>query len=347
MAETACLGRRAVALANEHLEVIVTVEGGHIAAIRDRATGVNPLWTPPWQTMEPSQWDPQRHPGYGNNPESRLLAGILGHNLCLDLWGAPSEEEAGAGVHVHGEAGVIPHGIRASGDTLEQEAVLPASQLRFERRIQLPPGSRRVEIEEAVKNLSAWGSPVAWTQHVTLGPPFLERGTTQFRANATRSKVIWHDFTGGRGRLQTGAEFDWPFAPCIDGSLEDLRLFTSRPVSGAFTTHRMDPHQETAWFAAWHPGLGVSFGYRWKQADFPWRGIWEENCLRTAAPWNGVTVARGMEFGVSPFPESRRAIIDRGSLFGVKGYRWIPARSRVSVRYEAWLETGAGSAFEG
>lgn len=339
------LGRRAAALANEHLEVIVTVEGGHIAAIRDRATGVNPLWTPPWPSMEPSRWDPQTHPDYGDNPESRLLAGILGHNLCLDLWGAPSAEEAAAGMHVHGEAGVIPHQLRVAGDVLEQEAVLPASQLRFQRRIRLRPGSRRVEIEETVENLSAWDRPVAWTQHVTLGPPFLEKGKTQFRANATRSKVIEHDFTGGQGHLVTGAEFDWPLAPCIDGSFEDLQVFTSRPVSAAFTTHLMNPLEETAWFAAWHPDLDVSFGYRWRQADFPWLGIWEENCSRTAPPWHGVTVARGMEFGVSPFPESRRAMIDRGSLFGVRGYRWIPARSRVSVQYEAWMESGPGSYF--
>ena len=42
-----------------------------------------------------------------------------------------------------------------------------------------------------------------------------------------------------------------------------------------------------------------------------------------------------MEFGVSPFPETRRQMIDRGRLFGVPTYRWIPARSQVSVEYWA------------
>jgi len=41
-----------------------------------------------------------------------------------------------------------------------------------------------------VQNLTAWDRPIGWTQHVTLGPPFLERGVTQFRASATRSKVL-------------------------------------------------------------------------------------------------------------------------------------------------------------
>jgi hypothetical protein len=337
MSQTTYLGRRAFSLSNQHLEVIVNVEGGHIAAIRDRASGVNPLWTPPWPSIEPSSYDPALHPEYGGNAESRLLAGILGHNLCLDLFGGPSQEEAAAGVVVHGEAGILAHGIRVEDGALYQAAVLPASELRFERVIRLAPEARCLEITETVENLSVWDRPIAWTQHVTLGPPFLEKGKTQFRATATRSKVIEHDFTGGKGYMRIGAEFDWPYVPCLDGSEEDMRVFTSRPVSGAFSTHLMDPARERAWFAAWHPGLRLGLGYAWRQADFPWLGIWEENHSRTAPPWNGVTLTRGMEFGVSPFPESRRAMIERGRLFGVPGYRWIPARTRAQVSYEAWL----------
>ena len=36
-------------------------------------------------------------------------------------------------------------------------------------------------------------------------------------------------------------------------------------------------------------------------------------------------------------PESRREMIDRGRLFDVPTYRWIPARSRVAVEYWAIL----------
>jgi hypothetical protein len=45
-----------------------------------------------------------------------------------------------------------------------------------------------------------------------------------------------------------------------------------------------------------------------------------------------------MEFGVSPIPESRRAMIDRGSLFGVPAYRWLPAKGRLTAEYRAVLE---------
>ena len=45
-----------------------------------------------------------------------------------------------------------------------------------------------------------------------------------------------------------------------------------------------------------------------------------------------------MEFGVSPMPETRRQMLERGSLFGERGFRWIPARSRVQVAYSAFLQ---------
>ena len=44
-----------------------------------------------------------------------------------------------------------------------------------------------------------------------------------------------------------------------------------------------------------------------------------------------------MEFGVSPIPESRRQMIERGRLFDVPTFRWIPARQRVQVEYRAIL----------
>jgi hypothetical protein len=122
-------------------------------------------------------------------------------------------------------------------------------------------------------------------------------------------------------------------APRRDGSTEDLRVLTRDDASCAFTTHLMDPSREHAFFAAFDPTAHLVFGYVWKRADFPWMGIWEENHSRTHAPWNGRTLTRGMEFGVSPMPEARRQMIRRGELFGVPAYRWLPAKSRLEAEY--------------
>ncbi len=337
MSEIQYRGRRAHALENEWLQIIVTQEGGHIAAVTDKTTKLSPLWSPPWPSLEPSQYDRDKHPQYGDNSESRLLAGILGHNLCMDTFGGPTEAEAAAGMTVHGEASVARYEIKVTGDTLVQKAAFPQAQLRFSRSIRLPAGARIATITEAVENVSQSDRPIAWTQHATLGPPFLEKGKTQFRASATKSKVVEQDFTDGKGYMKIGAEFSWPMVPCLDGGTEDMRIFTNRRVSGGFSTHLMDPARERAWFAAWSPTHLLAYGYSWKRSDFPWLGIWEENYSRTQPPWNGVTLTRGMEFGVSPFPESRRAMIERGGLFGVPGYRWIPAGQTVTVEYQLFL----------
>jgi hypothetical protein len=318
-------GRRAVRLENDHIRATLTLEGGHIVEILHKPTGVNPLWTPPWPSIEPSTYSPQLHPLYGEGAEAKLLAGIMGHNLCLDLFGGPSDEEAAAGITVHGEASVAPYDAMDHDGTLIMSASLPNAQLRFERRIQLVGQS--VQLTESVQNLGAFDRPIAWTQHVTLGSPFLAHGKTTFDLTATRSKTYESEF----GDLYAAAtEFDWPLAPGRNGRKIDLRSYPALDESAGFTAHLMDPEQEYAWFGAYSPESGVMFGYRWRREDFPWCGIWEENQSRKQVPWNGQTIARGFEFGVSPMPETRRSMIDRGSLFGVRGFRWLPAKARMT-----------------
>ncbi|MBM3775706.1 MAG: hypothetical protein FJW37_11180 [Acidobacteria bacterium] len=340
MPETRFHGRRAVAIENPDLRVTVLVEGGHIAELQDKASGVNPLWIPPWPSIEPSTYSRSGHPEYGDDAEAKLLAGIMGHNLCLDIFGSPSADEAAAGLTTHGEASVVPYRIEAGGAGLIMRAELPIAQLRLERRITLEPHA--IEIAEAVENVSAADRPVGWTQHVTLGPPFLENGSTQFRASATRSKVYETDFTGGTGYMRTGEVFDWPQVPRTGGGSVDLRVYSGLAASAGYTTHLMDPHREHAFFTAFSPRSNVALGYLWKRADFPWLGIWEENRSRQQPPWRGKAITRGLEFGVSPMPETRRQMVERGSLFGVPGFRWIPAKSKVEVKY--WAAIGKAAA---
>jgi hypothetical protein len=98
------------------------------------------------------------------------------------------------------------------------------------------------------------------------------------------------------------------------------------------------PTRETACFVAFSPNTRLALAYVWKTQDFPWLGIWEENASRTASPWNGCSFTRGMEFGVSPFPETRRQMVERGSSFGIPTYRWIPAAGVLDVEYWAVMQ---------
>ncbi|HYW46734.1 MAG TPA: hypothetical protein VE959_27960 [Bryobacteraceae bacterium] len=322
MIETSFHNRRAARIENDSVRVTATFVGGHIAEILDKASGVSPLWIPPWPSIEPTSYSRERHPEYGADSESPLLSGIMGHNLCLDLFGGPSEEEAAAGIIVHGEANLVPYDIAATGAGMTARCAMPIAQIAFERGIRL--AGRRVQFRETVENLSPLDRPIAWTQHVTLGPPFLERGTTQFRVPAVKSRGV-----------ADGSDFDWPWLPKPDGGKEDLRVYTSAQSSGGFTTHLLGAENGKAYFLAYSPASKVLFGYVWSRDDFPWLGIWEENHSRTHAPWNGRALTRGMEFGVSPFPESRRQMIQRRDLFGTPGYRWLPAKTRLTAEYYA------------
>lgn len=309
MAEIVYRGRRAHQIENEWIKVVMTVEGGHIAEIQHKKTGINPLWAPPWPTMEPSKWDRVKNPEYGDDAESKLLSGILGHNLCLDLFGQPSKEEAAAGMTVHGEASVLGYEVRSDAAMIDATVVLPQAHLKFNRVVTLDRD--KVRFAETVENLSAWDRPIAWTQHVTLGPPFLENGVTEFRATSVKNQAL-----GNRP--------------------VELEKFSAAAESGGFSTHLMDPTKEKAWFVAFSAHYKLALGYVWRQKDFPWLGTWEENRSRKVAPWNGKTLTRGMEFGASPVPENRKKMIERGSLFGVPAYRWLAAREKANVSYWAF-----------
>lgn len=324
------LGRRAASIENADLRVTVLEHGGHIAEIFDKAAGVNPLWTPPWQTIEPLAYGPANSALYGEGSDGPLLAGIMGHNLCLDIFGPPTDDEARAGLTAHGEGSVAPYQLTAHGEELTAKAEFPIAGLDFERRIRLR--GRTVDVRETLTNVTSVDRAIGWTQHVTLGPPFLECGVTEFCASATRSMTFESTF-GADDYLRPAVEFEWPMAPVLDGGSIDLRVFTDAKRSSAYTAHLMDQDRPTAFFAAFSPAFRLVFGYAWRSADFPWMGIWEENHSRLQSPWNGRTLTRGMEFGVSPMPETRQAMVDRGRMFGVPCFRSIAAGTSVSVEY--------------
>ena len=244
--------REAVSIENEEVRVVVLPGGGHIAAIEHKSSGVNPLWTPPWTSVDPVTFDPAKNPEFGTACDGRLLAGIMGHNLCLDIFGGPSAEEDAAGVTAHGEGSVAKFDITTSGQKLTMQADFPLAQIRFERIIELK--GHTLNIRESAESQAAFDRPIGWTQHVTLGPPFLERGKTQFRSSAKESKVFESEF-GTDAYLKPAAEFEWPLAPGKDGTWKDLRVMNLAEVSSGYTAQAMDESKDLAYFTALEPDL--------------------------------------------------------------------------------------------
>ena len=317
--------------------VSVLEGGGHICELNLNAcAGVNPLWRPPWVTIDPTDYAAVKHARtYGESPDGRLLAGIAGHSLSFDHFGPPSREETAAGLTTHGEAPALKWDIQKQTQSpkpqLQYGLTLPEARIRFSRKLTLDRINPVIYCEEEAVNLSSYDRPISWNEHVTFGPPFLEAETTWFDMPATRAKVCPGSYSP-RFFLQEDAEFRWPNAPTKGRKRMNLRTTPARRF-GHYTAQLLNPELEIGFIAACNPRLKLLIVYAFRRADFPWVGNWEERYNRTSAPWRGKTFCRGLEFSTTPFAIPRRETIEQGPLFRETTYRWLPARSRAQVRF--------------
>ena len=314
--------------------------GGHICELSlNRVPGINPLWKPPWTTIDPDRYSLKRSRAYGPPPDGRLLAGIAGHSLSFDHFGPPSQEETAAGLVTHGEAPCTRWKMRrdpaARIAKLHGSCILRHAQIRFARTISLNSTSPVVYCEERAENLGVYDRLISWNEHVTFGPPFLECGATLFDMPATRAKTCGPGYSE-RIFLELDAEFVWPNAPRKDGRRSNLRTMPDETY-GHYTAQLLDPALDIGFISACNPRLRLLVVYAFRRRDFPWVGNWEERNNRTGPPWGGKTFCRGMEFSTTPFAIPRRDTVDQGPLFGERTHRWLPARGTVALRYVIML----------
>lgn len=330
-------GRPGFRLRADWGSVSVLESGGHICELNLNAcSGVNPLWRPPWATIDPSQYSTAKHKRkYGPAPDGMLLAGIAGHSLSFDHFGPPSPEETAAGLTTHGEAPALQwellKQLESSTPQLRYGATLLEAQISFSRELKLDRVNPVIYCEEEAVNLSRYDRPISWNEHVTFGPPFVEAETTWFDMPATRAKVCPASYSS-QFLLQPDAEFAWPKAPTTERKHLNLRTMPARRF-GHYTAQLVNPGLEIGFVAACNPRLKLLVVYAFRRADFPWVGNWEERYNRTQAPWLGKTFCRGLEFSTTPFAIPRRETIEQGPLFGEATYRWLPAKSKARVRY--------------
>jgi hypothetical protein len=338
-------GRRVIWIGDGELQIAVSHGGGHIAALRfpGMPQTANPFWQPPWTSLEPEDvTDATVDTEYGGAPEGRLLASILGHSVALDLYGAPSKEEAAGGAVTHGKIGVLPWTWEESENgRLTGRCEDTFARLHFSRQLQLS-GSCLI-IEERVQNLCAWDRPIGWQQHVSFGPPFYGDGFWS-KANCDLGSTHPQSFGSGAS-LVPGTETHWPLAPRRDGSICDYRLPVEEHVTANdFTGYRVHPTDQVGGFVVGNRYLGFALFYIWPRRFFPWMGIWDEKHARDAKPWNKNASVRAYEFGVSPYPQSRRDMLGRPLLFDQPTYLLLPGAGALWVRYMAGVFSGVAEA---
>lgn len=309
--------RDAWILTGRSLRVTVLQSGGHIAEITLAGNGaVNPLWVPGQATMDAEQYNPSVHQKvFGGGSAARLMAGLMGHNLCFPYWGDPSPAEAAAGMTFHGETGIVRWRQTAAGaDFMTLTADLTESGTSITRTFRLK--GQVVEVEASAANERAWDRPVGWCEHVTLGAPFLERGVTEMQASLTRGRA-----------MGTNQEFVWP-----EGMAEktiDLRKVRNLPQSQGFVNNFLvDPQREYGFLAAFHAGYGLVFGYVFPREEYPWLNVWEANSPEM--------LTRGLEFSNTPVHGTLRTLVKTPALWGTATFNWLPAKQRITKRFRAF-----------
>ena len=339
--------REAFTLSNGLVELVSLTGGGHIAEFRfteqSGLPALNPLWVPPWKTIEPFRYQAKAHAArYGTPDTGKLIGGIVGHNICLDYFGSPSEEEAAQGLSIHGEAPSAKWGKTRARLTPRQAGLtlsvhLPVAGLQFSREIRLRKGESVAYLKETVTNERKADHFFHWTQHVTLSPAFLAPKASRVAVSATRGLTYPHGYDEGKSMLPPSREFRWPYAPTTTGGKVDLTQPFSRPGRGMVATVLLDPKREIEFVAALNLPHRLMVGYCFRRVDYPWMTIWEENLARTASPWSGRTQSRGLEFGSTPMPVLRREAFARGPLFNTPTFSTVAARARATIQYVAFL----------
>lgn len=343
-------GRAGFCLRGEWGHLSAVLGGGHICQLVTRShPELNPLWRPRWHTINPELYiakeDEER---FGSPPDGRLLAGIAGHSLSFDYFGPPSQEEIAAGLSTHGEAPALEWQIfrefQEGRPGVEYGVELPVAQIHLTRTLRIDPVHPVVYCEEKARSLSHADRPISWTEHVTIGPPFLSCGETFVDMPATLSKVNPASYSDAM-MITPDAEFQWPHAPLQGGGFHDLRT-TPDGHYLRYTAQLLDPSREIGYTAMANPSAGLLLVYVFRRADFPWVGNWEERFHLKSAPWNGRTFCRGIEFSSTPLANSKRQTVSQGPLFNEATYRWLPALSEIKIHYMTLL-VDIPSDFEG
>src|SRR5581483_8593634 len=294
-------GRPAWVLQNGSIRVAVLKGGGHIAEVRqmtgDPRRDVNPMRVPHYPTIDPQTYNDARdNKIYGDDPHRWLSSGYMGHLLCFPFYGPPSSpEEIAAGLGNHGEAPIVEWrktggGVTGDHIVLHYAADLSMTQYRVERTVTLPKQGAWVKVEESVENKLFFDRPIQWMQHATFGPPFIEPGKSVLRISAVK---------GDRGGKLPA-----------DESVRERVMPAVKP-SGSYTALLMDPARKYQFFTMSHPDYPVTIGYVFPTNSNPWAADWQENQRAQQKPWNGKVIARGIEFGCSPYAEGLRKAVER------------------------------------
>jgi Domain of unknown function (DUF4432) len=304
--ETIVKGRRSLVLDGSAAQVVVDIAGGSIVSFQFQDQKLNPLvWG---EKGEPAAPRP------------------MGHFLCLDRWGAPSEAEKNNGMPFHGEAAqvvwkILSDSVKSDGAIhAEMAAVLPIAGLEVGRRITMREKEAVLTVSETVTNRNKLGRLYNMVQHPTIGSPFLDE-TTLVDSNARKGFMQ----SSPMPNPEEPAVY-WPQA-INESETVDLRRLRDDPIPNV-VSFTID--EEYGWATASNAARGLLIGYIWKNDEYPWFNVWRH-------VENGRPLARGLEFGTTGLHQPYGTLLAKGRIFGRPIYGYLDANSTVKKSYAVFL----------
>ncbi|SVA21232.1 uncharacterized protein METZ01_LOCUS74086 [marine metagenome] len=307
LAEERVRGRRSLVLENHQARLVLDIAGGSIPEFRFRDSELNPL-----------NWG-RRNPG--DQP------GSMGHFLCCDRWGPPSDAEGKNGMPYHGESSKVVWRVlqdtetTAAGIHARMAADLPLAGLTVDRSVTLAASSPFFVVSETITNNNKLGRIFNIVQHPTIGPPFLDENCV-VDSNCRRGFA-----QGGLMPNPEQPEFLWPSAITKDGERISMRRMTNSEEPSV-TSFVID--EELGWAIASNGKRGLLFGYAWKRSDYPWFNHWWK--LKDGKP-----NARGLEFGSTGLHQPFPVLVKKREIFGQQLFEHLDTGKNTTKSYASFL----------
>lgn len=292
----------------------IQTEGSAITHFSLKKNQINPFtWTlQPDQMPKPNQGGPV----------------FRGHFLCIGRWGAASEAEQKAGLPHNGEVNTLnwkiikPVQLEKNNLVAESECLEIKDQLKVSRVISMPKTGSSFLMTESVENIASFDRMYNFTQHPTIGEPFLAP-TTLIDCNAT----LGFDQRTDANLLESTA-FTFPEGQLKDGYADLRRVNEER---GYVTTHIFPDTTKTGWVTACNPEQKLLLGYVFRTAEYPWLNLWHWKKDRKPH-------AHGLEFGTTGLGKPYKFLLDNCvTFFGRKSWDWIETGQKITKKYICFL----------
>ena len=296
-----------VKMENSDIELLVNLNGGSYFDFHLKELPLNPINF------------------RGTKPGEQIF---MGHFLCFDRWGPPSDSEKANGFRHHGEVNTVAWELLASPKINNGLAEclmmcqLPMAGLQLTRKIEMSADEPVFFVTEEIKNLNRNGRMFNIVQHVSIAPPFLDKSTL-FDNNTLQGFEDRND-----GSLNQDEKIlKWPE---INHNVKKISLRQFEVSWPEVSSFIFDKNEEHGWVTACNPSKNLMLGYIWKTADYPWINFWR-------SMENGVPKAFGMEFGTTGLHEPFPVVAKKGKIFGQNIYEFIDAGEIISKSFTAFL----------